>query len=159
MKKKNIILIIAVVVIIVVIPIAWWLGSPLFLNKTVDEGIPTEGNNGEESSLILLYSGNFKDADDFHKAEGAAEVIEIDSKKYLRFEDFSSTNVPDAHVYLSKDLKANDFIDIGELKGNIGNQNYEISDNIDLEEYDKVLIWCVPFRVLVGSAELEKLNN
>jgi len=41
------------------------------------------------------------------------------------------------------------------LKANNGNQNYELPEGIDLEKYDKVLVWCQMFSVLFGSAEIQ----
>jgi hypothetical protein len=72
----------------------------------------------------------------------------------LRLEDFKSTNGPDVHLYLSNNKQANDFIDLGRLKANIGNQNYQIPLDTDFNKYKYVLIWCQPFSVLFGSAQL-----
>ena len=47
-----------------------------------------------------------------------------------------------------------DFIDLGDLKGNIGAQNYELSADIDLDEYTTVAIWCVRFGVAFNAANL-----
>ena len=51
-----------------------------------------------------------------------------------------------------------DFIDLGDLKGNIGAQNYVIPDGIDLDRYSTVSVWCVRFRVVFGTAELVPMN-
>jgi hypothetical protein len=45
-------------------------------------------------------------------------------------------------------------VSLGELKANIGNQNYEIPDGTDLAKYDTALVWCKQFSVLFGSAEI-----
>ncbi|MGH9952595.1 MAG: DM13 domain-containing protein, partial [Nitrososphaeraceae archaeon] len=58
-------------------------------------------------------------------------------------------------VYLATDKSASDFIDIGNLKANIGNQNYQVPDGTDLAKYNTVLIWCKAFSVLFGSADLK----
>jgi hypothetical protein len=47
-----------------------------------------------------------------------------------------------------------DFIDLGDLKGNIGPQNYEIPADVDLERYSTVVIWCVRFGVAFGAADI-----
>jgi len=47
-----------------------------------------------------------------------------------------------------------DFIDLGDLKGNIGAQNYELPEGIDLGEYDTIVIWCVRFGVAFNAANL-----
>jgi hypothetical protein len=72
----------------------------------------------------------------------------------LRLEEFKSTNGPDLYVYLSTDKQASDFVSLGRLKANIGNQNYDIPSGTDLSKYDTVLVWCKQFSVLFGSAEL-----
>ncbi|RPI80918.1 MAG: hypothetical protein EHM34_09370, partial [Nitrosopumilales archaeon] len=49
---------------------------------------------------------------------------------------------------------ASDIVNLGRLKGNIGNQNYEIPIGTDLSKYNAVLIWCKAFSTLFGSAQL-----
>lgn len=102
------------------------------------------------------YQGVFVGVNDgIHNAEGQSKVIFLDDgRDILRLEDFKSTNGPDLYVYLSTDAKATDIVNLGKLKANIGNQNYEIPEGTDLEKYNKVLIWCKSFSTLFGSAEL-----
>ncbi|MDQ5842482.1 MAG: DM13 domain-containing protein [Thermoproteota archaeon] len=84
-----------------------------------------------------------------------AKVIPLnDGSMILRLENLKATNGPDLYVYLSTDDSASDFMNLGRLKGNIGNQNYEIPEGIDFSKYDTVLIWCRASNVLFGSAEL-----
>ena len=78
-----------------------------------------------------------------------------DASMVLRLENFRATNGPDLYVYLATDNSASDFVDLGKLKGNIGNQNYDIPEGTDFSRYDTVLIWCKAFSVLFGSAKLE----
>ena len=104
----------------------------------------------------VLRTGSFVGAGDgIHNAEGIAKIIPLqDGSSILRLENLRVTNGPDLYVYLSPDESASDFINIGKLKANNGNQNYEIPKETDLSKYDTVLIWCRPFSVLFGSAEL-----
>jgi hypothetical protein len=69
-------------------------------------------------------------------------------------ENLQVTNGPDLYVYLAADKSVSDFVSLGKLKANNGNQNYKIPSQTDLTKYDTVLIWCRPFSVLFGSAEL-----
>ena len=46
------------------------------------------------------------------------------------------------------------FIDLGVLKGNIGDQNYKLGSDLDLAKYRAVSIWCKPFSVNFGAAAL-----
>jgi len=121
-------------------------------NSTVDENMSQTTTPKETKPLM----GNFVDAGDgFHKVEGVAKVVNLaDGKTFLRLENLKATNGPDLYVYLSTDKGVSDFVNLGRLKGNIGNQNYEIPAGTDLAKYDTVLIWCNAFSTLFGSAKL-----
>ena len=110
----------------------------------------------KEMIVSVSYSGKFIGVGDgIHDAQGDTYTIPLeDGSNVLRLENFQSTNGPDLYVYLSTDDNASEFVNLGELKANKGNQNYEIPDNTDLDKYNKVLIWCKAFGVLFGSAEL-----
>jgi hypothetical protein len=119
---------------------------------TVNDNMATIGED-----ISTTYAGTFVGVNDgIHNAEGMAKVIRLDdASMILRLENFKATNGPDLYVYLATDESASDFVDLGRLKGNIGNQNYEIPEGTDFSRYDTVLIWCKAFSVLFGSAELE----
>ena len=89
-----------------------------------------------------------------HSVAGKALLIEHDGGRTLRFEDFETVNGPNLHIYLSTDLDANDFVDLGKIKATRGSVNYEIANSVDVDRYNKVLVWCVPFGVLFSYAEL-----
>ncbi|MCB1260129.1 MAG: DM13 domain-containing protein, partial [Acidimicrobiales bacterium] len=79
---------------------------------------------------------------------------------YVRFEGLETDNGPDLVVYLTKqpaDAQAvgDDYLDLGVLKGNVGNQNYEVPAGVDLSEYDSVVIWCRRFAVSFGAAPVQ----
>jgi hypothetical protein len=121
-------------------------------NSTINENMSESPMQKEMKPLM----GNFVDAGDgFHKAAGAAKVINLaDGKTFLRFENLKTTNGPDLYVYLSTGKDVSDIVNLGRLKGNIGNQNYEIPTGTDLAKYNTVLIWCKAFSTLFGSAKL-----
>jgi hypothetical protein len=121
-------------------------------NSTVDENMSETTAPADLKRLM----GNFVDAGDgFHKAEGVAKVIDLaDGRTFLRLENLKATNGPDLYVYLSTDRDTSDIVNLGRLKGNIGNQNYEIPTGTDLSKYNTVLIWCKAFSTLFGSAIL-----
>jgi hypothetical protein len=148
------------------------LGNPG--NEVFAQGVQNEtfGNNAtsgmsrnastslsEESSKLntsTTSEGKFVGAGDgIHNAEGNAKIIPLENEnKVLRLENLKVTNGPDLYVYLATDKSSSDFVDLGRLKGNIGNQNYDIPSDTDLTKYKTVLIWCKLFSVLFGSAEL-----
>lgn len=121
-------------------------------NATVNESM----NETKMTNDTMTLMGNFVDAGDgFHKAEGIAKVINLaDGRTFLRLENLKTTNGPDLYVYLSVGKDPSDIVNLGRLKGNIGNQNYEIPAGADLSKYDTVLIWCKAFSTLFGSAKL-----
>ncbi|MFZ0316518.1 MAG: DM13 domain-containing protein [Nitrososphaeraceae archaeon] len=121
-------------------------------NATVNENM----NETKMTNDTMTLMGNFVDAGDgFHKAEGIAKVINLaDGRTFLRLENLRTTNGPDLYVYLSVGKDALDIVNLGRLKGNIGNQNYEIPAGTDLSKYNTALIWCKAFSTLFGSAKL-----
>ncbi|VAW42768.1 hypothetical protein MNBD_CHLOROFLEXI01-3378 [hydrothermal vent metagenome] len=106
---------------------------------------------------IIAAQGNFVGADNFHQGSGTATIYQQGEQQVLRLEDFNVTNGPELHVVLStsRDDIGQDYIDLGVLKGNVGNQNYDIPADIDLSQYQSVVIYCVPFQVVFATATLD----
>jgi hypothetical protein len=130
------------------------------VNNSIDESMDQvqqqTQNNAATTTTNVLRTGSFVGVGDgIHNAEGTAKVIPLqDGSNILRLEDLRVTNGPDLYVYLATDKSASDFVNVGKLKANNGNQNYDIPTETDLTKYDTILIWCRPFSVLFGSAEL-----
>jgi hypothetical protein len=107
------------------------------------------------AEIVTEYSGTFES--DAHPTSGTAVVLGNGTdQRFLRFENFETDNGPDLNVYLvnSSTGDVSDFVDLGDLKGNIGEQNYEIPVGVDLDVYDEVVVWCVRFGVGFGDALL-----
>ena len=110
---------------------------------------------------VELASGTFESRNRYTVTGGAAVFELPDGSRTLRLEPFESTNGPDLYVYLtaadhadSDDELDADFVDLGDLRGNIGNQNYDIPSEVDLAVYDTVVIWCRRFTTSFGAADL-----
>jgi hypothetical protein len=136
------------------------------INNTMNENVatsqgiidrPQTNATNATANVSTIRIGSFVGAGDgFHNAEGIANAIPLeDGQNILRLENFKSTNGPNVHLYLATDKTASNFIDLGRLKANNGNQNYNIPAGTDLSKYSMVLIWCKDFSVLFGSAQLE----
>ncbi len=114
-----------------------------------------------EAEMTLLAQGSFYDL--FHVGSGQALVYQLaDGSRILRLQDFEVDNGPELHVYLvpidpvpsSVGVEIPGSVDLGKLKGNIGDQNYEIPADLDLSQFQSVVIWCQPFRVPFIAAAL-----
>ena len=151
MNKK---IIIWSIIGIVVLVVAYYLINPAFQVVEVNEPMPTSIGNGNAGvSGLTLSRGEFVAS--AHDVSGEAKLIGLpNEKRILRFENFETINGPDLFIYLSADLEANDFINLGEIKGTKGNINYNIPEGTDTEKYNKVLVWCKAFKVLFSYAEL-----
>lgn len=123
-------------------------------DKEMEEEMP----EAAADEWVLAAQGEFMDADDFHQGSGTATIFQQGDNKVLRFENFESTNGPDLHVLLvenvggSSSAELGEYVDLGSLKGNIGNQNYEIPADVDLSKYSGVMIYCMPFHVVFSTA-------
>ena len=103
-------------------------------------------------------SGSFSGADEFHFGNGTARLIETAPGVFIvRLEDFAVRNGPDLFVYLSPsaDGYADGAIELGSLKADRGNQNYEVPVGTDVSSAGSVVIWCKQFAVLFATAPLD----
>ena len=175
MKKLTIL----ITLILIAIPIAYYLISPAFKVVEVNEASPIVKDSMDSmdsqtklefekqteamkdkvmlkdeavTTTKVLSQGNFKPS--AHEVAGNALLIESDNEKILRFENFETINGPKLHIYLSSELGDDDFVDLGEIKATKGNVNYNIPPGTDTSKYNKVLVWCKPFKVLFSYAEL-----
>ena len=109
-----------------------------------------------EPNVPISLSGNFVDGDFFHKTSGSAKVEFSNEKTILSLgDDFTTLSGPDLYVYLATDKDAKDYINLGMIQKFSGMQSYDIQDDVDLEKYGEVLIWCKSFGVLFGNASLQ----
>lgn len=161
MSKYKVPIIIAAVV---VAGILWYLFRPelLFINQSVNEQLPgTTLATAKDNSPKVLSSGNFYGV--AHETQGIATIYNLAAgKRVLRFSNFETSNGPAVKVYLAsaKSPKDNDavtqqgYVSLGPIKGNKGDQNYDIPADINLAEYGSVVIWCERFGVNFGAASL-----
>ena len=52
------------------------------------------------------------------------------------------------------DLSDAGYTELARLKGNVGNQNYLLPDDLSLDDVNSVIIYCKPFRVVFSTAAL-----
>jgi hypothetical protein len=148
---------------VIVAGAAWYLFRPelLFVNARVAEALPAAATDAAAAQPVKLASGEFHPVN--HASKGAAAIYQLaDGRRVLRFTDFETSNGPALHVYLvaakdaldSKTVRDADTIDLGDLKGNVGDQNYDVQPGIDLANFGAVSIWCKRFSVNFATAPL-----
>lgn len=152
MKQKLIYTALALTLLILA-GFAYYTIMPLFNMQEVQDEMPSASGVGEEANIL----GPFPVQDTFaHPASGSVSVIETDEGRVLRFENFETINGPQLNLYLATDTDATEYIDLGPIRGTSGNINYVIPDDVDLEKYNHILHWCVPFRVLFNYAQIQQ---
>ncbi len=169
----------------IALPFGWYLASPLVLSKTLDEPAPiVSGVTASVAPTVkaaaaaqpsptpalpapatpsptpapFAKSGSFSGADDFHFGRGTAHLIETAPGVFVvRLADFEVRNGPDLYVYLSPsaDGYADGAVELGALKADKGNQNYEVPAGVDPTTAGSVVIWCKQFSVLFAIAPLD----
>lgn len=131
------------------VPVTAAAGPPVEAGKKGPKAVPEKN--------IALASGQFQVADE-GSAEGRATVVALagSDKRVLTLTDLAVANGPDLRVYLvpgdGKDT--GDHIDVGGLKGNRGNQQYDLPKNADIGRHRTVVIWCRAFSVAFARATL-----
>jgi hypothetical protein len=132
----------------------WYAFSPLLFDEVVEEQL---------AEAEVISQGGFRDADRTHKGTGTATVMTFPNGRLeVQLSDFEVTNGPDLEVWLSahpdpessSDVSANQWLSLGQLKGNVGNQAYAVPEGTDISIYNSVVIWCEQFGVLFSPAAL-----
>jgi hypothetical protein len=163
-------------VVVVAIILIWYQPQTLLINRDIDDALPEaapaeavaepSGETGETAETAAPAAAPEERRGDFsslsHPTTGTARLVTTaDGVHVLRFEDLDTDNGPDLRVYLSTapadgadDAFDDDFVDLGMLKGNRGNQNYEIPADVDVSRFSSAVIWCRRFAVGFGVAPL-----
>jgi hypothetical protein len=133
---------------------AWFLVSPLFIRSTL-----VEAPAGAAAAPVAR--GTFNEIDAVHKGRGQAVLSRApDGRLVVRLEEFSVTNGPDLHVFLSRhaaptgDAQVKDGVLLGKLKAPEGAFGYETETPLDPAEFKSVVIHCVAFRTIFSVAAL-----
>ena len=106
------------------------------------------------ASFAQTLTGNFVGADAIHQGSGSFQLVEEDGERFIELsEDFSSTRGPDLFVWIVNGDDTEDRVNLGRLQSARGAQRYALPADVNLDDYDRVIIWCRTFRVLFSTAE------
>ncbi|MGB9375857.1 MAG: DM13 domain-containing protein [Jiangellales bacterium] len=177
-RRRELLLPLGAVYVIVAGGAGVVLGLPLITDDVVDEDVvvvsqPTAPSTDEASGASgdsaageagadeavgpqQVASGEFEARD--HPGEGTATLVDTGDGTVLTLTDFATDNGPDLFVYLvPADAPAGSvegFVDLGTLKGNVGDQQYDVPDDIDAGAGWRVVVWCRAFAVTFTEALL-----
>jgi len=119
------------------------------------------GSNGPAPAEDVEVASGAVEGVSGHVGTGQAAIVELaDGGSVLTFSEFDiDPGAGDVRVYLAaddpqSDTDVSDFVDLGELKGSQGDQQYEIGDDVDLKRYDTAVVWCIPFTTRLAQASL-----
>jgi Electron transfer DM13 len=160
----------ALVITVAGFGVYWFAPQALFISTTVNEGAPTVApvhqsqapitSTTANTAPVTLARGSFRSLE--HQTSGTAILLRLsDGTVILRLENLDTSNGPDVHVTLSPVVSTggdrdynNGYLDLGSLKGNKGNQNYDVPAGSDLGRFRSAVIWCKRFTVGFGVAPL-----
>jgi hypothetical protein len=141
-----------------------YLGLSTVRDRVVDErvvtaaappaGAPQPGRAARRN--LQLAVGRFRSHE--HATSGTAKVVRLaDGRRFLTLTSFATSAGPDLRVRLVPGATSNGgasgSIDVGALKGNRGDQQYELPRRAVLADRT-VVIWCRAFSAPFGSAPL-----
>ncbi|CAM5231735.1 hypothetical protein GCM10010329_63200 [Streptomyces spiroverticillatus] len=137
-----------------------------FTDTTVQEALPSvSAPAAPDRGPKDLAKGRFVSHE--HETSGIARAVRLaDGSQVLRFEDLKTSEGPDVRVYLSvrepgavEAGLADGDVQLGKLKGNLGNQNYPVPPGTDLSRFRSAVIWCERFSVSFGAADLAPVKG
>lgn len=145
----------------VAVVLFWFQPQKLVIDDAVDEPVPAMPAGSSSAAPVELARGAFVSLD--HGTSGAVRVLagDGDGPRVVRLEGLATDNGPDLYVYLSanpvdgeEQAFDDEFVSLGRLKGNRGDQNYEVPADVDLSRFSSVVIWCDRFNSAFGAAAL-----
>jgi hypothetical protein len=150
--------------LVTAVVVGGYLGLSTLRDRVVDErvvtaGVPaaTDSGGGAEPAVnVELARGRFRSHE--HATTGRASVVRLpNGRRFLTLTRFDTSAGPDLRVRLvsgdSHDGGAPGAVDLGALKGNRGDQQYELPRDAGIDGRT-VVIWCRAFSAPFGSAGL-----
>jgi Electron transfer DM13 len=161
----------AIGAVVAVVALALFQPWKLVVDDRVDEGVPVAEQPSAAAppaEPVVLARGELITHE--HDSSGSVVVLELpDGSRVLRLEDLHTSNGPALHVWITDApvIEGRDgwgvfddgrYVDLGDLKGNIGSSNYPLPPDVDLAQLSSVSIWCERFAVSFAAAALEPVT-
>jgi Electron transfer DM13 len=126
------------------------------VNENVAVAVAQSTATPDATVNLVEREGGFRSL--AHDTSGTARIVKLAAGgRVLTITDLETDNGPDLRVYLVAGGSGDDVsqnVDLGALKGNIGNQQYAVPADVDPATYTSVVVWCRAFSVAFGRADL-----
>jgi hypothetical protein len=173
-RRPVLLTLIAAGAVLVVVALALFQPWKLVVDERVAEALPTAAPTAAAAAPaapappaepVVIARGELISHE--HESTGSVAVLELpDGSRVLRLEDLDTSNGPDLQVWIADApvIEGRDgwhvfddgrYVDLGDLKGNIGSSNYPLPPDVDVAELASVSIWCARFAVSFAAAALE----
>ncbi|MFE0190080.1 DM13 domain-containing protein [Streptomyces sp. NPDC058989] len=170
MSRRTVVPVLLVLVVAAGIGLYLFQPWKAFTDTAVNETLPAVAESAAGSAMKDtrakdLAKGSFVSHE--HDTSGTARTVRLaDGGKLLRLENLMTSEGPDVRVYLSprdadavKNGLGDGAVQLGKLKGNLGDQNYAVPAGTDLSGFRSAVIWCERFSVSFGAADLAPLKG
>jgi hypothetical protein len=172
---------VVIVGVLAVAGLAWFEPWKLVTDEVVDEALPVVVTSSEPTGSAtpdatstttaappanrVLAAGEFISHE--HETRGSAELVRLaDGRLQLVLRGLDTSNGPDLRVWLTDQpviagtagwrvFDDGHWVEVAKLKGNRGDQVYDLPASVDLATARSVSIWCKRFSVSFGAAELK----
>ena len=134
------------------------------LTETILTNRPVLAEDESNCTLIaakgeVLATGNFVTVD--KTTRGEAKIVEKNGRRYIELSsNFTTDSGPQVEIILhrnsrvSRSIAPRDYVTLSRLTSFKGKQRYLVPNNIDLDDFESVAIWCRRFNVTFGYASL-----
>lgn len=132
-------------------------------------GTASSSPTGAAPADVVLAAGDFVTHE--HDTSGRAQLVRLaDGRRQLLLRGLDTSDGPDLRVWLT-DRKVlpgragwqvfddGRWVELGRLKGNVGDQAYDVPASVDLDGLRSVSIWCKRFAVSFGAAPLAAVTG
>ncbi len=151
LRSPWLVVVVSSALVLLAVVVFYFEPQAALFDSEVDDSLPVAASLSAATGFVSIE----------HGTTGTLLIGTTADGRFVRVEGLSTTNGPDLRVYLSTNAVDgpeggfdDEFIDLGALRGNLGDQNYALDASVDLTKYRSLVIWCDRFDAAFGAAPL-----